>query len=334
MATTAVSLVAKSESEPRPSAPRRLPPLNTLRFFLATARHLSFAEAGAELFVTTAAVTAQIRKLEAHLGVPLFERTGRGLALTAAGQSILGGVSEAFDGISATLARLGQATDEGVLTLSVAPSFAAKWLTPRLESFIERHPDIDVRVLASEQVVDFGVDSVDAAIRYGPGRYHALIAEQVLSESVMPVCSPALLEKLGGNGPSQLFAQATLLHDESEERDRSCPDWRMWLKTAGIRDVDWRRGPRFNLSSLVIDAALAGRGIALAKTRLITDDLDAGRLVAISDESRPLEFAYYLVYPSDRRKLRKLRAFREWLLAESRRGQARAIAPIQRRQAE
>ncbi|MBM3522067.1 MAG: transcriptional regulator GcvA, partial [Alphaproteobacteria bacterium] len=244
---------------PRPLG--RLPPLNALRAFVAAARHLSFARAAEELFVTPAAVSQQVKLLEDHLGHVLFRRTNRALLLTDEGQALLPRLLEAFELMSEALTALEMLDDSGALTVSMAPSFAAKWLVPRLESFQALHPDIDVRVTASMNLVDFDDDGVDCAIRYGLGQYPGLVVEKVLSEGVVPVCSPALLAARKGRNAVEFLRETTLLHDDSPEQDASCPTWRMWLKAARIDGVDAERGLHFNQSSLVLEAATGGRGV-------------------------------------------------------------------------
>ena len=299
---------------------RRLPPLNSLRAFAAAAERLSLAAAAEDLHVTPSAVSLQIRQLEEHLGIPVFIRTGRGLQLTNEGKAILPGILEGFDQLRMALSLIGPQGEENVLTLSVAPSFAAKWLSPRLDAFAQAHPNIDIRILATDQLVDFAVDDVDIAIRYGSGIYPGLTSEHLLAERVFPVCAPQLLENAADH-PLDLLRSQTLLHDDSPDQDKTCPDWRMWLRAARISGVDWRRGPRYNQSSMVLEAAVAGRGVALAKATLAAADLAAGRIVKLADIDQPVEFAYYLVYPAERRQSAKCNAFREWVS-----GQAKAAA--------
>ncbi|MFO0995954.1 MAG: transcriptional regulator GcvA [Alphaproteobacteria bacterium] len=296
---------------------RRLPPLNALRAFEAAARHLSFTKAAAELHVTPAAIGQQVRVLEDHVGRPLFRRLHRALILTEAGQASLPGLREGFDRIAETFERLDRVGNEGVLTVSVAPSFAAKWLVPRLDRFQSRHPDIDVHISASMDVVDFVRDEVDGAIRYGRGRYDGLFVERVLGETVVPVCSPQLLASAHPIKAPGDLRHHTLLHDSSPDNDPSCPDWRMWLRASGVRDVDASRGLRFNQSSLVIEAAVSGRGIALAKRTLASQDLRDGRLVCPFDHTMPVAFAHFFVCPPHKKELRKVRLFREWLSEEA-----------------
>lgn len=295
----------------------RLPPLNALRAFVVAARHLSFSKAAAELFVTPAAVSQQVRQLEEHLGCALFRRGPRNLMLTDEGQACLPGLNAAFEGLAQALAEIDAAGARGALTVSVAPSFAAKWLVPRLENFAARFPDISVRVSASVGLTDFETDAIDCAIRYGAGGYAGLEVEHLLDERVVPVCSPGLLT--GGaelKRPDDLAA-FTLLHDDSPDLDPSCPTWTMWLRAAGAASVDAQRGLHFNASSLVIEAAMAGQGVALAKERLAERDLAAGRLVPVFRASKPLTFAYYFVCPPEKLSLAKVQAFRTWLREEA-----------------
>lgn len=297
--------------------PRRLPPLNALRAFEAAARHLSFTKAAAELHVTPAAIGQQVRLLEEHVGRPLFRRLHRALILTEAGQASLPGLRESFDRIAETFERLDRVGNEGVLTVSVAPSFAAKWLVPRLDRFQSLCPEIDVHISASMDVVDFVRDEVDGAIRYGRGRYDGLFVERVLGETVVPVCSPQLLASEHPIKAPGDLRHHTLLHDGSPDNDPSCPDWRMWLRASGVMDVDASRGLRFNQSSLVIEAAVSGRGVALAKRTLASADLKEGRLVCPFERTLPVAFAYFFVCPLHKKDQRKIRLFRDWLRAEA-----------------
>ena len=258
---------------------RRLPPLNALRAFEAAARHLNFSRAADELSVTPGAVSQQIQNLEDYVGAALFKRTPKGLLLTDAAQIALPALREAFDRLAEAASLLTAAVDGRRLTLTAAPSFAAKWLVPRLGKFEEAHPQVDVWLSAGMDIVDFATGEVDLAIRYGSGRYPGLEVTRLLSETVIPLASPELLANTPLNDPTDLSSHI-LLHDGSPDADDSCPDWAMWLAARGIKKVDGNRGPRFNQSSLVIEAAVNGRGVALAKQTLAQADIDAGRLVA------------------------------------------------------
>ncbi len=296
---------------------RKLPPLNALRSFEAAARCGSFTRAASELLVTPAAVGQQVRQLEDFMGVRLFRRENRALVLTPAGESCLPGIQEGFSRIAAAVAQVRPQSRSGRLALSVAPSFAAKWLLPRLGDFEARHPSVDVHVDASMALAGFDDGRVDAAIRYGAGHYPGLRIERLMGEEVFPVCSPALLRgEAPLEGPQDLGRHA-LLHDESPDNDPSCPTWAMWLRAAGVTGADPARGPRFSQSSLAIEAAALGHGIALAKASIAAADLAAGRIVRLFETSVPLAFAYYLVYPEAGASSPKLAAFREWLFEQA-----------------
>lgn len=296
---------------------RQLPPLNALRAFETAARYMSISQAANELRVTPAAISHQIRILEDHVGLPLFIRNGRGLALTDAGSAGLRDLREGFARLGAAMDAINSLGEAGVLSISVAPSFAAKWLLPRLDGFQAAHPEIDVHVSASMELANFVKDGVDLAIRYGSGRYSDVAVERLLAESVVPVCSPEFLKRHGPfSGPGDLV-EATLLHDDSPDNDPSCPNWEMWLTAAGARHIDAARGPRFNQSSLVIEAALLGRGVALAKTALATRDLRQGRLVQPFASAVKLDFAYFVAAPRSKLNLPKVSHFLHWLRQEA-----------------
>jgi LysR family glycine cleavage system transcriptional activator len=295
---------------------RRLPSLNALRAFWAAARHGSFVAAAEELHVTASAVSLQVRQLEDELGQKLFERTPRGLSLTGDGASILPGVSEAFGRLQETLIDEQPGADQQTLTVSVAPSFATKWLLPRLNTFCSRHPDYDVRVMATHELTDFAKENVDLAIRYGRGGYAGLASELLMRESVFPVCAPRLIESHADADIVRLLRTLPLLHDDSPDQDETCPDWKSWLKAAGMQDIDAQRGPRFNQSTFVLEAAANGLGIALAKSSLVQQDLAGRRLVRLGHDDVPIEFAYFLVYPPQRSKRPAITAFRNWIQQE------------------
>ena len=295
---------------------RRLPPLNALRAFEAAARHLNFSRAADELSVTPGAVSQQIQNLEDYVGAALFKRTPKGLLLTDAAQTALPALREAFDRLAEAAGLLTAAVDGRRLTLTAAPSFAAKWLVPRLGKFEEAQPQVDVWLSAGMEVVDFASGEVDLAIRYGGGRYPGLEVTRLLSETVIPVISPDLLATHPLNDPSELTGHI-LLHDGSPDADDSCPDWAMWLAARGIKTVDGTRGPRFNQSSLVIEAAVNGRGVALAKRTLAQADLDAGRLVTPFPIATAVDFAYYVVHPKTKGRLPQVKAFVSWLSEEA-----------------
>ena len=288
----------------------RLPTLNALKAFEAAGRHLSFTRAAEELHVTQAAISHQIKSLEEQLGIRMFRRGPRGLLLTDAGQSYLPDVREAFQRLNAATERLLQDDASGAITVSVLASFAARWLVPRLTRFREDHPDIEVRVSADERLVDFDRDDVDVAIRYGRGDYPGLQADRFLTEELFPVCSPSLLERLPLDRPEDL-GRHTLLHDDMRI------DWSMWLLAAGVEGADPRRGPSFNDSSMVLQAAVDGQGVALGRSALALDDLAAGRLVRPFEFSLPTEYAYYILCPERTANRPSIKTFREWLLKQA-----------------
>jgi LysR family glycine cleavage system transcriptional activator len=296
--------------------------LNALRAFEVAARHMNFSRAADELSVTPGAVSQQIQNLEDYIGEPLFKRTPKGLLLTDAAQTALPALREAFDRLSEAASQLTAAVDGRRVTVSAAPSFAAKWLVPRLGRFEAANPEIDVWLSAGMELVDFTTGEVDIAIRYGSGRYPGLEVSRLMSETVTPVISPELLAEKPLVDPQDLVNH-TLLHDGSPDADESCPDWAMWLTARGVRGLDGSRGPRFNQSSLVIEAAVSGRGVALAKGALAQADLDAGRLVApLQASTTTLDYAYYLVYPKAKGRLKQVRSFVTWVTAEAEAHQA------------
>lgn len=305
---------------------RRLPPLNALRAFEAAARHLSFAGAAAELHVTPAAVSHQVKALEDHLGVKLFRRLNRAVRLTEQGQACLPGLRDAFDRLAAAVERARAPVRGGVLTVSASPSFASKWLVPRLDRFRERHPDIDLRISASMHLVDFAREDVHVGLRYGTGHYPGLHVELLMRNEVFPLCSPVLLRGRRALKRPEDLRHHTLLHDDASVRDESCPDWPMWLRAAGVTDIDATRGPRFDHASMALDAAIAGRGVALTQGVLAGDDLAAGRLVRPFALTFPVEFSYYVVCPPSLRDDPKVAAFRKWVRDEAQGTAPRSVA--------
>lgn len=290
---------------------RRLPPLNALRAFEAAARHLSFTRAADELHVTQTAISHQIKALEERLAVRLFRRLPRGLLLTEEAQRYLPPVRDAFDQIAAATEQLGAGGSSGRLTVSVLPSFAAKWLVPRLGRFRATHPDLDLRISASSQLVDFARDDVDIAIRMGRGRYPGLRVDRLFGESMLPVCAPKLLSGAHPLRRPEDLREHVLLHDDDHT------GWQLWLELSGVEGVDPTRGPIFTDSAMVVQAAAEGQGVALARRVLAAGDLAAGRLVQPFEVSLPHDLAYYLVSPEATAEQPRIKAFRAWLLAEA-----------------
>lgn len=298
---------------------RRLPPLTSLRAFEAAARHLSFKDAAAELNVTPGAVSQQVKLLEDQCGVALFKRMTRALALTEAGRLAAPRMTAAFDQLADACALIRRRRETNQLVVSVPPSFGARWLVARLVRFQARHPGIELRLDASNRLVDFTREDVDVAVRFGAGAYPGLTAECLIARRVFPVCSPALLD-----GPHRLreptdLRHQTLLHHQHPETAEVDPAWAMWLRAAGIDDVDGTRGPRFSTFGLAADAAAAGQGVALADDVLVADDLARGRLVRPfgTRGATPDEFGYFVVYPAGRGDDPRIAAFRAWLHEEA-----------------
>lgn len=293
------------------------PPLLPLKVLEACARHASFTKAAEELGVTPGAVTQQIRSIEAWVGTPLFRRTGRNVLPTETTQAALPALSEGFDRLAeAGRALRAPARRSTVISLSVTPSFASKWLLPRLERFKELQPNIEVWVSAEMRLIDFSTADIDIAIRYGGGAYEGLAAEKLLSESVRPLASPDLVRKLGPFRVAEDILRAPLLHYVDPEGDATYPDWAMWLKARGVARPT-SVGPRFNQSSMLIEQAVAGKGVALAKEAIAREDLDAGRLVSVLNDSTPLPFSYWIVWPRGRTLAPPVRAFMTWIRTEA-----------------
>lgn len=297
---------------------RRLYPLNALRAYEASARHLSFVKACEELSVTPAAVSHQVKKLEEYLGLPLFRRRSRGLLLTESGQVLLTELREVFLRLDKAMERVIDSDSRGTVTLSVAPTFATMWLIPRLQKFYALQPDIDVRISTSLGLVDFQRDDYDAAIRLGSGQWFGLETIKLFDETVTPMCSPRLLE-----GPDALkrpddLRKHVLLHNHSMDHDPEAPTWDTWLKAAGASKVDASRGTHFSLPDHGLQASIDGAGVVLGWRTLAAPDIAAGRVVAPFDLVLPLGSSFYLAYPEAYAPRPNIAALRDWLVSEVR----------------
>lgn len=287
---------------------RRLPPLNALKAFEVAARQLSFTKAAEELFVTQAAVSHQIKALEEHLGLKLFMRKNRSLLLTEEGQSYFLDIKDIFTQLNDATEKLLARGAKGAITVSLPPSFAIQWLVPRLNQFSEAHPEIDVRIKAVDHEEGSFGDDVDVAIYYGRGHWPNVRADKLHTEYLVPVCSPMLL-----NGPVPLdspedLKNHILLHDTSRK------DWKVWMKQQAIRGVNVNQGPIFSHSSMVLQAASHGQGVALGHSVLAKPEIDSGRLVIPFNHVLVSKNAYYLVCDESQAELGKISAFREWML--------------------
>jgi LysR family glycine cleavage system transcriptional activator len=288
-----------------------LPPLNALKAFEAAARHESFTRAAEELCVTQGAVSHQVKALEAELAVKLFNRERQRLIITEAGRDYLTVVRDALDRIAIGTERLLQRQNAGVLTVSTSPDFAAKWLVHRLGHFAEAHAEIDLRISATLHHVDFAREEVDLAVRHGDGNWPGLDTVRLSSEQLFAVCSPKLL-----SGRHRLSKPADILKFPLIHMD-SRTDWNNWLQEAGLDEAGVTHGPVLNRASMVIDAAINGQGVALARTTLAAWDLINGRLVRPFPLSLPLSKTYWIICPKATASLPKIMTFREWLLTEA-----------------
>lgn len=302
-----------------------LPPLNALRAFEAAARHLSFRQAAEELHVTPAAISHQIKALESYLGIRLFHRLNKGLALTDPALAGLPSLKRGFSSLAeAAHLMLG---DDGLPDLAVeaAPSFATKWLVPRLPRFAKQCPDIELRIAASLDLVDgsaassdvrghFRDGEMDVAIRFGHGNYPGCRVDQLFDVTVVPLCSPALMVGEHSLSSAENLAHQTLLHDDTPYEDH--PNWAAWLKAAGVSGVSTKRGLHFNQVSMALQAAIDGQGVVLSLDALAVDDVQAGRLIAPFSFHLPVNSAYYLISLRESANIARIEAFRDWLLLE------------------
>lgn len=294
--------------------------LNALRAFEASARHQSFSSAADELNVTPAAVGQLVRTLEQWLGAPLFHRGSSGksrLVLTEAAECALPDIQIGFERLALGLERMRGSSFNEALTVTVSPAFAAKWLLPRIERFHAAWPETDVRLDTQLKAVDFLTQRIDIGMRYGAGHWPGLIAEKLMGEEIYPVCSPQLRKTPDGLQTHEALSDETLIHDLSMDGHAGFTTWATWLEAAGIKSVSTQRGMKINNSAAVLQAAIEGQGIALARSVMAGDDLAAGRLIRLFPAIRiasPL--AYYVVYRPESAGLPRLKAFRDWLFDE------------------
>ncbi|MDE1515836.1 MULTISPECIES: transcriptional regulator GcvA [Vibrio] len=301
---------------------RRLPPLNSLKVFEAAARHLSFTRAGEELFVTQAAVSHQIKALEEFLGLKLFRRRNRSLLLTEEGQSYFLDIKDIFGSLAEATDKLLERSEKGALTISLPPSFAIQWLVPRLADFNQQEPDIDVRIKAVDMDEGSLADDVDVAIYYGRGSWPGLRADKLYQEFLIPLCSPALLL---GNKPMETLsdlAHHTLLHDTSRK------DWKQFAKENSLNNVNVNHGPIFSHSTMVLQAAAHGQGVALGNNVLAQPEMDAGRLIAPFDQVLMTNNAFYVVCHEKQADIGRVATFRDWMLNKARSEQVEILQQV------
>ena len=291
----------------------RLPPLTALRAFEAAARHLSFANAAAELNVTPAALSFQIKSLEEHLGQPLFRRLNRAVELTEAGRALKPGASEGFATLAAAWRAARRISDTATLTVTAGPAFTAKWLAPRLFHFAQAHPEFELRFSASLRVMDFERDEVDVAIRFGEGADEGFYSRKIINEWVAPMMAPSLANAI--KTPADL-RQAVLLHMDDITSISRQADWRAWFRAADI-GAPPKGGPRFSQPDHAIDAALTGSGVVLGRISLTYRALGEGQLVAPFPLALKTASHYRLVCPQGAESRPQVKAFLDWIVSET-----------------
>src|SRR5690242_5281839 len=287
---------------------RRLPPLNALRAFEAAARHLSFSRAAAEMHVTPAAVSHQVKALESRLGVLLFRRLTRGLRLTDEGQMLMPELRGAFDRMSQALDRIGAGARGGTLTISTGTTFAFTWLMPRLPRFQAMHPTLEVRLMTSRYAVDFTREDVDLAIRHGRGGWSGLRVDKVFEEPMTPLCGRIFKDRL--RRPEDLRTLPLLRTADDEE-------WPTWLRAAKLEGVDYAAGMLFDSTRIAVEASIDGEGVAVGSPFLFADVLASGRLLQPFALTASNGKAYWLVTPEATAERPNIKTFRDWLLAEA-----------------
>jgi LysR family glycine cleavage system transcriptional activator len=295
----------------------RLPALDSLYVFAVAARHLSFTAAANELHRTQSAVSHRIKALEAEIGVPLFERVPRGLELTSAGSVLAHRLNEAIADISRTIAELDRVGESRRLRVTMLPSVASRWLMPRLSRFCQQHPDVHVQIVADPRILDLRAERIDLAIRFGPGRYRGFDTTPLMSDRMLPVCTPDLAQRLGKECSLEELLGLPLLHDSGAEGDGSLSDWRSWLEQLGRTDLSCRGGQRFSHAGLAIEAAVLGLGVALARVSLVADHLSNGTLVSPLPLTTATAFSYYVVTPSGTSNQPDIALFSDWLHSEA-----------------
>jgi LysR family glycine cleavage system transcriptional activator len=287
---------------------RRLPPLSSLRPFEAAARLESFTRAAEELHITHGAVSHQVRALEEHLGAPLFARHGKRVALTAAGRAFAERVRAALDEIATAAEVVRPARSDNRLTVNVLPSFASRWLMPRLIRFMEAHPKIELNVTASVALADFAREDIDVAIRFGRGPWPPLVCEKFLEDEYFPVASPKMNRGKLPKTPKDLLDVRLML----EDRDY----WQRWFEVAGVPLDRPLEGPLFNDSTYSLQAAARGEGVALARRSIIAEDLERGTLKRLFDIAVPCRESYWFVSPKDKAGTAGVKAFKAWVKQE------------------
>lgn len=295
---------------------RKIPPVNAIRAFEAACRHMQFQQAAEELGITPSALSYQIRQLEEHLSVKLFKRLNRAVELTKEGRILSSGVIDAFEKLEQTFALLASDEDDNTLVISTGPAFSAKWLAPRLYSYLEQNPEIDFRLSANLKLTDFDRDGVDAVIRFGGGNYPDLFTEPLFQEVSTPLISPKLFEQMGGKADEALFEKIPLIHDESL-KFLDGGQWKTWLHAMGYTKINPDKGAHFNHADHCIEAAVDGGGIVMGRLGFAFREINAGRLIAPFKQAISAKGGFYFCCPHEALDKEKVLNFLAWLRDEA-----------------
>jgi DNA-binding transcriptional LysR family regulator len=287
--------------------PQPLPPLNALRAFESAARHLSFTRAADELHVTQAAISHQVKGLEERLGVKLFRRLPRQLLLTDEGQALLPDLRDAFNRLAHAVERISARSAAGTLTVSSMTTILMTWLVPRLPRFQEAHPEIDVRLMTTQRLVDFTREDIDVAIRFGTGKWPGVKSERMFGEVLTPLCGRRFVDEC--KSPADLHKLPLIRSTEEDE-------WPIWFAAAGVATTEVRRGPIFDSTKIAVQAAIDGLGIVMGPPTLFADDIAAGRLFQPFALAVETGKSYWFVVPENSAGRPKVKAFRDWIFSE------------------
>lgn len=295
---------------------RKIPPVNAIRAFEAACRHMQFQLAAEELGITPSALSYQIRQLEDFLGFKLFNRLNRSIELTREGRILAPGIVEAFEKMEETFELLNNNEAGNTLVVSTGPAFSAKWLAPRLHSYLEENPEIDFRLSANLKLTDFDRDGVDAVIRFGAGNYPELYVEPLFQEISTPLVSPTLFEKVGGMADEHLFEKIPLIHDESL-RFLGGGQWKAWLDAMGYKNTNSEKGVHFNHADHCIEAAVDGGGIVMGRLGFAFREINAGRLIAPFKQAISAKGGFYFCCPKPALEKDNVLNFLAWLRDEA-----------------
>jgi len=295
---------------------RKIPPVNAIRAFEAACRHMQFQLAAEELGITPSALSYQIRQLEEHLGVKLFNRLNRAVELTKEGRILSSDVIESFEKLEETFELLTNDEDDNTLVVSTGPAFSAKWLAPRLYAYLEENPEIDFRLSANLKLTDFDKDGVDAVIRFGAGYYPDLFTEALFQEISTPLISPKLFEEMGGMVDESLFKRVPLIHDESL-KFLDGGQWKTWLEAMHYKTINAEKGAHFNHADHCIEAAVDGGGIVMGRLGFAFREINAGRLIAPFKQAISAKGGFYFCCPHEALQKDKVLNFLAWLRDEA-----------------